>query len=58
MLLIALSWIILFYFFLIYGIAIEKFLRLNSNEITFTILFGMLFQTVLLTICAFFTAIT
>lgn len=57
MILIALSWIILFYFFLIYGIVIEKFLRLNFNEITFTILYGMVFQTVLLTICAFFLAI-
>lgn len=57
MILIALSWIVLFYFFLIYGIAVENFLRLNSNQITFTILFGMVFQTVLLTICAFFTAV-
>jgi hypothetical protein len=57
MILIAFSWIILFCFFLTYGITIENLLRINSNKITFTILFGMVIQTVLLTICAFFNAI-
>lgn len=57
MILIALSWIVLFYFFLTYGLITEKLLGLNSNKITLTILFGMVIQTVLLTICAFFTAI-
>ncbi len=57
MILIAFSWIILFCFFLVYGITIENLLGLKSNKTTLTILFGMVIQTVLLTICAFFTAI-
>jgi len=57
MILIALSWILLLLFFIPCGIALEYLFRLNSNKITFSILFGMVFQTVLLTICAFFAAI-
>lgn len=57
MILIFFSWIVLLYFFLGAGITTEYLLGLNTKKITLTILLGMVFQTVLLTICAFFTSI-
>ncbi len=56
MLPIAFSWIILFYFFLTYGIAARYLLKINVNAIL-TLLLGMVFQTILLTSIAFFVRI-
>ncbi len=57
MIVIFFSWFILFFCFLTFGIATEFLLKIKSKNATLTLLLGMVTQTVLLTICAFFTAI-
>jgi len=54
MVLILLSWAVLFCFFFANGVAVNSVLKLKSAHTSFLILFGMAFQTLLLTSCAFF----
>lgn len=56
MILIFFSWIILFYFFITFGVTTEFLLKSNSKN-ALTVIFGMVSQTILLTVSAFFTSI-
>ena len=57
MILIGVSWLILLYFFLSMGVTVEFLLKIKTENSILTIILGMISQTFLLTIAAFFTSI-
>lgn len=57
MLLILLTWIILLLFFVSSGIALKSILKLTSTGVYIPVFLGLFLQSILLTLCAFFTSI-
>ncbi|MDI1255934.1 MAG: hypothetical protein PSV16_07515 [Flavobacterium sp.] len=57
MIVIFISWLILLGCFMITGSATDAFLKIHTTNPVFKIMIGMMAQTVLLTICAFFVPI-
>jgi hypothetical protein len=54
MILIAISWIIILLFIIPSGIAFQSQLKINSKASVITLLLGLFFQSILLSVCSFF----